>query len=307
MANYQVTISDAQLHELLKNERALPALIQDVLNQVLKAQATEYVGAEPYERTDGRRGYRNGYRERRLVTRVGSITLEVPQFRKGQLPTELFERYQRSEVALLSTLVEMVVCGVSTRKVTNITRELCGTEISKSTVSELTKNLCPLVRTWNERSLSGMQYPFLIIDAMCIKVRKDGRVRSQSVFVGTGVNEQGYREVLGLRIGDSESEASWGEFFSWLRKRGLSGVDLVVSDDHKGLVKAAQVHFQGASWQRCQTHFTRNILDVYPKPKFQSPVMAKRGLAGAETVGAFICRQLLVDIGLRVWLDRGSM
>jgi transposase-like protein len=165
---------------------------------------------------------------------------------------------------LIATLVEMVVNGVSTRKVKAVTEELCGTEISRSTVSDLCKRLDPIVHAWNERDLSGQAYTFLLVDALVIRVRLEGRVRQQSVLIATGIIAAGYREILGLQIGDSESEATWGKFFTWLKGRGLSGVDLAVSDDHAGLVKAVHHHFQGASWQRCQTHLTRNLSDACP-------------------------------------------
>jgi len=263
MARYQITISDEQLHGLLQGDRGLADLLEAVLNQVLQAQATEYVKAEPYERTEERAGYRNGTRDRALTTRVGALTLEVPQFRNGKLQTDMFERYQRSEQALIVTLMEMSVNGVSTRKIKNITRELCGVEFSKSTVSDMLKGLDPVVHEWVERPLGT--YPFLIVDAIVIKVRKGGRVWSRSMLMATGVNSEGIREVLGLRLADSEKEDSWRDFFRWLKGRGLTGVDLVVSDDHGGLVNAVAVEFQGSSWQRCQTHFTKNILDACPK------------------------------------------
>jgi len=252
MARYQITISDEQLHGLLQGDRGLADLLEAVLNQVLQAQATEYVKAEPYERTEERAGYRNGTRDRALTTRVGALTLEVPQFRNGKLQTDMFERYQRSEQALIVTLMEMSVNGVSTRKIKNITRELCGVEFSKSTVSDMLKGLDPVVHEWVERPLGT--YPFLIVDAIVIKVRKGGRVWSRSMLMATGVNSEGIREVLGLRLADSEKEDSWRDFFRWLKGRGLTGVDLVVSDDHGGLVNAVAVEFQGSSWQRCQTH-----------------------------------------------------
>jgi putative transposase len=163
------------------------------------------------------------------------------------------------------TLMEMVVNGVSTRKVAHITEELCGKEFSKSTVSDLCQGLDAAVQAWNERDLSATRYPFLLVDALVLKVREGGQVRSVSALIAVGINEAGYREILGLQIGHSESEASWTGLFTWLKRRGLQGVALVVSDDHGGLVKAVQVQFQGASWQRCQTHLARNICDAAPK------------------------------------------
>jgi transposase-like protein len=239
--------------------------LEAVVNQVLNAQVAEQLQAAPYERSEQRQGYRNGYKPRQLTTRVGALTLLVPQVRDGQFSTELFARYQRSEQALVLTLMEMVVNGVSTRKVARITEELCGTSFAKSTVSDLCKGLDPLVQAWNERDLSSQRYPFVLVDALVVKVREGGRVRAVSALLATGVNAEGYREVLGLRLGDSESERTWQEFFIWLKGRGLSGVDLVVSDHHGGLVNAVRTQFQGASWQRCQTHLSANIADATPK------------------------------------------
>ncbi len=268
MAQYQITVDQELLHRLfLSNNKdsGVAALLESVLNQILQAQATEQLQAAPYERTSERKGYRNGTLPHPLTTRVGTITLHVPRFRDGQFSTEMFARYQRSEQALLLTLMEMVINGVSTRKISQITEELCGAEFSKSTVSDLCKRLDPLVNAWNNRDLRKTQYPFVLVDALVLKVREDGRVRSRSVMIAIGINTEGYREILGIMIGDSESEASWSEFFSWLKSRNLRGVDLVVSDDHSGLVKAVRTHFQGVTWQRCQTHFMRNIMDACPK------------------------------------------
>lgn len=268
MAQYQITVNQELLHRLFLSDNkdsGVAALLESVLNQILQAQATEQLEAEPYEHTEERKGYRNGIYPHKLTTRVGTLTLRIPRFRNGKFSTELFARYQRSEQALVLALMEMVINGVSTRKVSQITEELCGTEFSKSTVSELCKKLDPVVHGWNNRNLHDMRYPFILVDALVLKVREEGRVRARSVMIAIGVNTDGYREILGLMLGDSESESSWGEFFTWLKSRGLRGVDIIVSDNHGGLVKAVRSHFQGVTWQRCQTHFMRNILDVTPK------------------------------------------
>ena len=264
MARHQLTIDDEMLHALFQDDEGLARLVEAVLNQILKGQVTDQLQALPYERSEERQGQRNGYRPREMKTRVGPLNLQIPRVRSGSFSTEMFARYQRSEQALVLAMMEMVVNGVSTRKVRRITERLCGTAFSKSTVSELCKNLDPLVREWNTRPLEG-GYPFVLVDAMVFKAREGGRVRSRSAHIAVGINEEGYREVLGLGLGDSESESSWSEFFRSLRDRGLHGVDLLISDDHGGLVKAARKHFEGAVWQRCQTHFKRNILDKVPK------------------------------------------
>lgn len=268
MTAYQLTIDQELVQGLLSgtaSESGLRSLLEQVLNQVLEAQVSEQIGATRYERTEERQGYRNGVRPRKLTTRVGPLTLRVPQVRDGEFSTELFARYQRSEQALVLALMEMVVNGVSTRKVTQITEELCGASFAKSTVSALCAHLDPLVTAWNERPLGEQVFPFVLVDALVLKVREDERVRALSGLLAIGVNAAGSREILGLQLGDSESEASWSGFLGWLKRRGLAGVDLVVSDAHGGLVNAIQRHFQGATWQRCQTHLTRDVLEVTPK------------------------------------------
>jgi putative transposase len=265
MALYQINLDDALLHGLFQQDGGVARLLEQVLNQILQAQVAEQIQAAPYERTEERQGYRNGTYPHTLTTRVGRLTLRVPRIRGGEFSTELFLRYQRSEQALVLALMEMVVQGVSTRKVAQITEELCGTEFSKSTVSALCKRLDTIVQAWNERPLKEHRYPFLLVDALVVKVREDGRVRARSVMIATGINEEGYREILGVMLGDGESEVGWRGFFAWLKERGLSGVDVVVSDSHQGLVKALLACFSGCTWQRCQTHFMRNLLDATPK------------------------------------------
>jgi transposase-like protein len=265
MTHYQLTLDSDTLQRLFGGDGQMARLIEQILNQVLEAQVTEQLQAAPYERTEQRQGYRNGYKPRQFTTRVGTLNLQVPQVREGQFSTDLFARYQRSEQALVLTLMEMVVNGVSTRKVAHITEELCGKEFAKSTVSDLCKGLDPVVHAWNERDLGEHAYPFLLVDALVLKVRERGQVRAMSALIATGVNAQGYREILGLQLGDSESETSWTSLFTWLKRRGLHDVDLVVSDEHGGLVKAVRVQFQGATWQRCQTHLARTICAAAPK------------------------------------------
>ncbi|MGI6538781.1 MAG: IS256 family transposase [Caldicoprobacterales bacterium] len=267
MAQFNITITEELLHGLfLSNGRdeAFSKLLEEIFNQVLLAQSSEQLGADPYERTEERTAYRNGTRERQLTTRVGTLTLRVPRHRNGQFSTELFMRYQRSEQALVLAMMEMVINGVSTRKVESITEELCGKKFSKSTISTLCKNLDPMVNAFRTRPLES-HYPFLMVDTIYVKVRGNKRIQSRGLLIAIGINEQGHREVIGFQIANSESESSWGEFFGSLKERGLKDVHLITSDDHKGLVKAVRKHFQEASWQRCQTHFSRNMLDHAPK------------------------------------------
>ena len=245
----------------LGGEDFLRGLVERVVQQVLEAEMTSFLGAETYQRTGERSGWRNGYKPRTLKTRVGGLELRVPKDRDGQFQTELFERYQRSEKAFVLALLQMYVEGVSTRKVSAITEALCGLEVSKSQVSALTAKLDAEVAEWRSRLLTE-EYPYLIFDARYEKVRRGGAVVSQGVLVAIGISAAGCREVLGCWVAESESEASWGAVFLELKQRGLRGMRYVVSDDHAGMVKAIGRHFQGAVWQRCQVHFVRNALSL---------------------------------------------
>jgi transposase-like protein len=265
MAQLNITLDSDTVKGLFLGHApdALVPLLETILNQVLEALATETIGAQKYERTEERKAYRNGSRERSLKTRIGTITLDVPRLRSGEFSHELFERYQRAEQALVLTMMEMVLQGVSTRKVTKITEELCGTSFSKSTVSQLCKGLDETVQAFRNRPLEK-RYPFVMVDAMYVKVRELGRVRSKALLIAMGVNEEGYREVLGFTLWDSETHLGWKTFFEDLKKRGIGQVDYVISDAHTGLVKALQEVFVEAAWQRCQVHFMRNIMEVCP-------------------------------------------
>ena len=189
MAQYNITIDSDLLHQLFlsdSRDSGVSKLLESVLNQILQAQATEQLRAKAYERTEERQGYRNGTYPHRLTTRVGSLILRVPRLRNGRFSTELFSRYQRSEQAFILALMEMVVNGVSTRKVSKITEELCGVRVSRSLVSELCRRLDPVIEAWRDRSLKDNEYPFLIVDALVIRVRENNRVSHRSMLIGVG-------------------------------------------------------------------------------------------------------------------------
>jgi len=245
---------------LLDDPGFLREIVERSLQTILDEEMTAHLGAERYERSGERHGYRNGTKPRTLTTRVGTLELLVPQDRDGTFSTELFNRYQRAEQALVVSLMEMYVQGVSTRKVATITEALCGTRFSKSQVSILAGRLDTELASWRERRLSAPSYPYVWVDARYEHVRVDGRVVSQGVLVVNGVRgDDGKREILGVLVADTESASTYQELFRSLKARGLSGVQLVISDDHAGLQAAIQRQFQGASWQRCQVHFTRNL------------------------------------------------
>ena len=245
-------------------EEAFSKLMEVMLNQVLKAESSEQLGAQNYERSDDRTDYRNGSRTRSLTTRIGKIELEVPRHRNVPFKTVLFENYKRNEQALIATMMEMVVQGVSTRSVQKVTEELCGEKFSKSTVSEICRELDGPVKNFKNRLLPE-KYAFIMADAMYIKIREDHRIRSHALYIALGINNDGRKEILGFDIYESERKDSWKEFFEGLKTRGLRGVDIITSDAHTGLVDAIKECFPGASWQRCQAHFLRNILDKCPK------------------------------------------
>ncbi len=270
---------------LLDDANFLREIVERVLKEVLEAEMTEHIGAAPHERTDARKGHRNGHKPRMLRTRVGTLSLLVPQDREGTFSTSLFARYQRNEKALCLALMEMYVEGVSTRKVKDITEELCGISFSKSLVSSLAGSLDAELEAWRGRRLEAEAYPYLFVDARYEKVRADGRVVSQGVLVVSGVREDGgMREILGVEVADTESEATYQDLFRSLKARGLKGVELVVSDDHQGLKAAIFRHFQGASWQRCQVHYARNLLGMVGTNKRKEIARDLRGVFAATSV-----------------------
>jgi putative transposase len=242
-----------------EGDDGLRKVMETTIQRILEEELTSFLQAESHERTQDRKGYRNGYKPRALMTRLGRMELLIPKDREGRFQTELFDRYQRNEKALMLSLVEMYVHGVSTRKVKAVTEALCGLDISKSQVSRLAKDLDEEVRIWRHRPLTK-PYPYLVVDARYERVRINHQVKTQGVLLAVGIGSDGYREILGTWVADSENEASWSEVFKELRERGLDGVRYVVSDDHAGLVKAIERYFQGCLWQRCQVHFLRNLI-----------------------------------------------
>jgi putative transposase len=265
MTKLKLAPAGAEMKALMQSDPdGLRSVVQAVVQEVLEAEMTEALGAAKNERTADRLGYRSGYYERKLITRVGVLELRVPQDRAGHFSTELFERYQRSEKALVSALAEMYVQGVSTRKVKAITEELCGHSFSASTVSEATARLDESLKAFFERRLAE-PFPYLILDARYERVREGGVIASQAVLVAIGVDWEGRRQVLAVDIANRESRSSWREFLSELRRRGLHGVEYVVSDNHEGLKAAIRETLPEAAWQRCYVHFLRNALDYVPR------------------------------------------
>jgi putative transposase len=249
---------------LARDEDFVRAGLEALLQAALEAEMTEAIGAGKGERTETRVSYRSGYYNRSLITRVGTLELRVPQDRFGRFSTELFLRYQRSEKALVGTLAEMYVQGVSTRKVKAVTEALCGHEFSASSISAINKSLDESLKAFAERRLEE-SYPYLILDARYERVREGGVICSQAVLIAVGVDAEGRRQILAVDLANRESRSSWRDFLSGLKARGLAGVEFVVSDDHEGLKRAIREVLPEAAWQRCYVHFLRNALDYVPR------------------------------------------
>ena len=265
MARPKIKRKGIDWKELLSEEKdLLKASVQDMVQEILEAEMDEALGARKSERTSERAGYRSGYYTRGLVTSVGKLELRVPQDRQGRFSTEVFERYQRSEKALVACLAEMYVQGVSTRKVKAITEELCGHAFSASSISRINKTLDEELQKFATRHLDE-EYPYLILDARYEKVREDGVIRTRAVMIAIGINWDGRRSVLAVELANRESGTSWRDFLIALKGRGLSGVEFVASDHHAGLKKAIGELLSEAIWQRCYVHFLRNALDYLPR------------------------------------------
>lgn len=247
-------------------------VMQLLLNECMKIERQQALGVGPYERGEARQGQANGFKPKTIKTRVGPLELAVPQVRGMAFYPQALERGSRSERALRLALAEMYVQGVSTDKVTKITEQLCGCEISSSDVSRATAMLDEELEQWRTRALGSLKY--LVLDARYEKVREAGCVRDCAVLVAVGVDAEGRRSVLGVSVSLSEAEVHWREFFKSLLARGLHGVELIVSDAHAGLKEARQACFGSVPWQRCQFHLLKNALQHVPKDDLKREVIA---------------------------------
>lgn len=248
----------------------LPELIRIVINAAMQAERSEHLQAAPYQHSEERRGYANGFKPKTMRTRIGDITFAVPQVREGGFYPQALEKGLRSERALTLALAEMYVQGVSTRKVKTITEQLCGVEVSSSQVSRAAAEMDSELEKWRERPLG--EYPYLFLDAYYEQVREDGQVRHLAVLVAVAVTPTGKREILGVSVSLSEHEIHWRAFLESLKKRGLGGVQLITSDDHAGLRAARLAVFGGIPWQRCQFHLQQNAQAYVPHKDMQSEV-----------------------------------
>ena len=264
---------DKVLEQLAQNGLgALSELIRILVTQAMQEERAHYLGAGEYERTEERKGYANGYKPKTVKTRMGEITFSIPQVREGGFYPSVLGKGLRSERALTMTLAEMYVQGVSTRKVKEITEQLCGFEVSAEQVSRATAQLDSVLQEWRERPLCEIRY--LYLDARYEKVRESSQVRDAAVLVATGIDPRGERQVLGVSVSLSEQEAHWKDFLKALKERGLQGVQLVISDDHPGLGAARRAVLGSVPWQRCQFHLQQNAGAYVPRQAMRSEVAA---------------------------------
>ena len=240
-------------------------LLEGILQAVVDAEATAQIGAGRHERSEDRTTQRNGTRDKTVTTAAGNLTVKIPKVRTGSFFPALLAPRRRIDVALHAVVMQAYIEGVSTRRVDDLVIAMGGTGISRSEVSRICAGLDTEVAIWRTRTPDHLAFPYVFLDATYCKVRVNGRVVSQAVVIATGVSADGRREVLGCETGDSETEAFWTEFLRDLRDRGLGGVQLVISDAHRGLVAAIGTVFQGSAWQRCRVHFMRNVLTKVPK------------------------------------------
>ena len=255
-----------------KGLEAVPELLRVLINNVMQVERSKYLQAGEYERTEDRKGHANGYKPKTVRTRMGEITFAVPQVREGGFYPAALEKGLRSERALVTTLAEMYVQGVSTRKVKAITEELCGIEISAMQVSRAAAQLDEVLQQWRERPLGEIMY--LYVDARYEKVREAGQVRDAAVLVASGITPAGERQVLGVSVSLSEHETHRKAFLQGLKDRGMQGVQLVVSDDHAGLGAARRAVLGSVPWQRCQFHLQQNAGAYVPKQAMRMEVAA---------------------------------
>jgi transposase-like protein len=262
--NRVIKIDEARIHSHL--DEMVRDTVQETLNKMLDAEADRLCNAQRYEHTEGRMDTRAGSYARRLQTKAGLVNLKVPRLRKATLETVIIERYRRRESSVEEALIQMYLAGVSVRRIEDITQALWGTRVSPGTVSELSKKVYGRIELWRNRRIDN-SYPYVYLDGLCLKRSWGGEVRNVSILVAVGVDEDGFREILGICEGAKEDEQSWSEFFRHLKQRGLKGVELVISDKCLGLLEAVGKFYPDANWQRCMVHWYRNVFSVVPNPK----------------------------------------
>jgi transposase-like protein len=271
--------------------------VEDTLNALLDAEADSLCGARRYERSPDRVDTRAGSYSRKLHTKAGEVSLKVPKLRKLPFETQIIERYKRRESSVEEALMEMYLAGVSVRRVEDITEALWGVKVSPSTVSELNQKIYGQIEEWRQQPIRG-EHPYVYLDGLWLKRSWGGAVKNVSVLVAVGVNQDGYREILGVAEGSKEDKASWQSFLRYLKQRGLTGVRLIVSDKCLGLVETLGEFYPEAAWQRCTVHFYRNVWTAVPTSRVKEvsamlkAIHASEDLEAAQQKAAVVCKKL---------------
>lgn len=278
-----IQLDEDQLREHL--DRKITESVEETLNGLLDAEADRLCGASRYERSDGRVDTRAGHYTRKLHTKAGEVNLKVPKLRSLPFETQIIERYRRTESSVEEALMEMYLAGVSVRRVEDITEALWGVKVSPSTVSDLNQKIYDQIEQWRMKPLEG-KHPYVFLDGLWLKRSWGGEVRKVSVLVAFGVNEDGYREILGVAEGAKEDKESWRNFLRYLKDRGLTGVELVVSDKCLGLVEALAEFYPDSDWQRCTVHFYRNVWTMVPNGKVKEVSAMLKAIHAQEDLEA---------------------
>jgi putative transposase len=262
-------------------EEVVRSSVEETLNTLLNEEADRLCNARRYERTESRKDTRAGYYKRGLHTKAGEVKLQVPKLRTLPFETSVIERYRRKEISVEEALVQMYLAGVSVRRVEDITEALCGTRVSSGTVSDLNARIYKTIERWRKKPIEG-EHPYVYLDGIALKRSWGGEVRNVAVLVAVGVDQSGYREVLGVAEGAKEDKASWVSFLRYLKERGLKGVKLFITDKCLGLIEALGEFYPEALWQRCMVHFYRNVFTVIPKGKVKAVVAMLKAIHAQE-------------------------
>ena len=281
-----------ELKDLVRNS------VEETLNALLDHEADELVNAERYERSGDRKGYRSGHYDRNFTTTSGDVTLHVPKLKGVQFETAIIERYRRRECSIEEALIEMYLAGVSVRRVEDITEALWGTRVSSGTISNLNQKAYENIEQWRCRPLTG-DYAYVYVDGIYLKRSWGGEVQNVSILVAIGVDQEGYREILGAAEGMKEDHESWKNFFLWLKERGLTGVKLIIGDKNLGMLETIGEVFPEAKYQRCIVHFYRNVFSVVPHGKIRSVAMMLKAIHAQESKEAARRKALQVAEDLR--------
>jgi len=281
-----------ELRELVRGS------VEETLNSLLEKEAQELTQAARYERTQSRQGYRSGHYKRSLTTTSGNVSLQMPRLKGVPFETAIIERYRRRESSVEEALIEMYLAGVSVRRVEDITEALWGAKVSPSTISELNKKAYVHIEDWRNRQLKGGTYPYVYVDGIYLRRNWGGEFENVSILVAIGVNEDGYREVIGAAEGMKEDKASWLTFLQWLKGRGLDGVRLIVGDKCLGMLEAAAEVFPQTKYQRCTVHFYRNVFSVTPRSKMKLVAKMLKAIHAQEskTAAREKARQVAADL-----------